>query len=154
MLFFVGAVVSVISSALGLGGAFLIVPFLVVVYKLPMYCGPGGDDPLRHRALRHRPHRLLRRAAAHGAARSSPNGPGGFFAAAGGIFDSWVAAKTSTCPSRFSTHARRGDRRRRAAVRGQLFLRLAVQGLRIFAYLPFLVLAAAMLVAAYRISVC
>src|SRR6266540_3634833 len=37
VLFAVGAVVGVISSALGLGGAFLIVPILIIVYKLPMY---------------------------------------------------------------------------------------------------------------------
>ena len=104
VLFFVGAVVGVVSSALGLGGAFLIVPFLVVVYKLPMYVVPGGDDPLRRRALRHRPHRLLRRAAAHGGGAIQPEWAWGFLRRCRGHLRLMGGGEDpATCPSLFST---------------------------------------------------
>jgi len=94
LLFAVGAVVGVISSALGLGGAFLIVPFLVVFYKLPMYVVPAATIP----------YAVVLSAAGlftycvvlplAGQAPIQPEWAWGFFAAAGGIFGSWAAAKT------------------------------------------------------------
>jgi len=39
--FIAGFVVAVISSALGVGGGFLLVPFMVSVLKIPMYLVPG-----------------------------------------------------------------------------------------------------------------
>ncbi len=36
-----GFVVAIISSALGVGGGFLLVPFMVSVLKIPMYLVPG-----------------------------------------------------------------------------------------------------------------
>ena len=94
----------VISSALGLGGAFLIVPFLVVVYKLPMYVVPAATIPY---AIVLSATGLIAYCVVlplTGAAAIQPEWAWGFFAAAGGIFGSWVAAKTQLhVPSRFST---------------------------------------------------
>jgi uncharacterized membrane protein YfcA len=94
LLFAVGALVGVISSALGLGGAFLIVPFLVVYYKLPMYVVPAATIPY---AVLLSAVGLATYCIVLPLAGSSPIQPEwswGFFAAAGGIFGSWVAAKT------------------------------------------------------------
>jgi uncharacterized membrane protein YfcA len=89
-----GAIVGLISSALGLGGAFLIVPFLIVFYKLPMYVVPAATIP----------YAVVLSAAGlftycivvplTGGASNQPEWSWGFFAAAGGIFGSWTAAKT------------------------------------------------------------
>jgi uncharacterized protein len=94
VLFSVGAAVGVISSALGLGGAFLIVPFLVVVYRLPMYVVPAATIPY---AIVLSATGLLAYCVVlplAGATAIQPEWAWGFFAAAGGIFGSWVAAKT------------------------------------------------------------
>jgi len=94
LLFAIGAVVGVVSSALGLGGAFLIVPILVSVYKLPMYVVPAATIP----------YAIVLSAVGlftycvilplFGALPIQPEWAWGFFAAAGGIFGSWAAAKT------------------------------------------------------------
>jgi len=89
-----GAAVGAISSALGLGGAFLIVPFLVVVYKLPMYVVPAATIPY---AIVLSATGLVAYCVVlplTGATAIQPEWAWGFFAAAGGIFGSWVAAKT------------------------------------------------------------
>jgi hypothetical protein len=94
VLFVLGATVGVISSALGLGGAFLIVPFLVVFYKLPMYVVPAATIPY---AVALSAAGLFTYCIVLPLAGSTPIQPEwawGFFAAAGGIFGSWVAAKT------------------------------------------------------------
>jgi len=94
VLFVVGAAVGVISSALGLGGAFLIVPFLVVVYGLPMYVVPAATIPY---AVALSATGLLTYCVIlplAGTPAIQPEWAWGFFAAAGGIFGSWVAAKT------------------------------------------------------------
>jgi uncharacterized membrane protein YfcA len=94
VLFAVGAIVGIISSALGLGGAFLIVPFLVVFYKLPMYVVPAATIPY---AVALSAAGLLTYCVVlplAGARPIQPEWAWGFFAAAGGIFGSWAAAKT------------------------------------------------------------
>jgi uncharacterized membrane protein YfcA len=94
VLFALGALVGVISSALGLGGAFLIVPFLVVVYKLPLYVVPAATIPYAVvlSAVGLFTYCVVLPLA--GRASIQPEWAWGFFAAAGGIFGSWVAAKT------------------------------------------------------------
>lgn len=94
VLFAVGATVGVISSSLGLGGAFLIVPFLVVVYKVPMYVVPAATIPyaVALSATGLATYCLL--LPLFGTAALPPEWAWGFFAAAGGIFGSWIAAKT------------------------------------------------------------
>jgi len=94
LLFTVGVVVGVISSALGLGGAFLIVPFLVLFYGLPMYVVPAATIPY---AIVLSAVGLFTYCIAlplAGLAAIQPEWAWGFFAAAGGIFGSWLAAKT------------------------------------------------------------
>jgi len=94
MLFAIGAVVGVISSALGLGGAFLIVPILVSVYKLPMYVVPAATIPYAVvlSAVGLLTYCVILPLA--GTPAIQPEWSWGFFAAAGGIFGSWAAAKT------------------------------------------------------------
>jgi len=94
LLLLIGAAVGVISSALGLGGAFLIVPILVAVYKLPMYVVPAATIPyaIILSAVGLLTYCLILPLV--GAAPIQPEWAWGFFAAAGGIFGSWAAAKT------------------------------------------------------------
>jgi uncharacterized membrane protein YfcA len=94
VLFGVGALVGVISSALGLGGAFLIVPFLVFAYRLPMYVVPAATIPYAVvlSAVGLAAYCIVLPLA--GAKPIQPEWAWGFFAAAGGIFGSWAAAKT------------------------------------------------------------
>lgn len=94
VLFAAGAVVGVISSALGLGGAFLIVPFLVIVYRLPMYVVPAATIPY---AVVLSATGLVTYCVVlplAGTPAIQPEWAWGFFAAAGGIFGAWVGAKT------------------------------------------------------------
>jgi len=94
VLFLVGAVVGVISAALGLGGAFLIVPFLVIVYRLPMHVIPAATIPY---AIVLSAVGLLTYSIVlplTGRAPIQPEWAWGFFAAAGGVFGAWAAAKT------------------------------------------------------------
>ena len=93
-LFAVGAVVGVVSSALGLGGAFLIVPFLVLAYGLPLYVVPAATMPYADvlSAVGLATYCIVLPLA--GSSAVQPEWAWGFFAAAGGIFGSWAAAKT------------------------------------------------------------
>ena len=94
VLFVLGTAVGVISSALGVGGAFLIVPFLAVAYGLPMYVIPAATIPyaVALSATGLLAYCLL--LPLFGTPALPPEWAWGFFAAAGGIFGSWVAAKT------------------------------------------------------------
>jgi len=94
MLFAIGAAVGVISSALGLGGAFLIVPILVAVYKLPMYVVPAATIPYAVVLSAMGLFTYCVILPLTGAQAIQPEWAWGFFAAAGGIFGSWAAAKT------------------------------------------------------------
>jgi uncharacterized membrane protein YfcA len=94
VLFAAGAIVGVISSALGLGGAFLIVPFLVIVYGLPMYVVPAATIPY---AVALSATGLVTYCVVlplAGTPAIQPEWAWGFFSAAGGIFGAWVGAKT------------------------------------------------------------
>jgi uncharacterized membrane protein YfcA len=94
LLFAVGAAVGIVSSALGLGGAFLIVPFLVMFYRLPMHVVPAATIPY---AVVLSAVGLFTYCAVlplAGTPAIQPEWAWGFFAAAGGIFGSWAAAKT------------------------------------------------------------
>jgi uncharacterized membrane protein YfcA len=93
-LFAVGALVGVISSALGLGGAFLIVPFLVMFYGVPIYVVPAATIPYAMvlSAVGLFTYCIVLPLA--GLAAIQPEWAWGFFAAGGGIFGSWLAAKT------------------------------------------------------------
>jgi len=94
VLFVIGAAVGVISAALGLGGAFLIVPFLVIVYRLPMHVVPAATIPyaIVLSAVGLVTYSIV--LPLTGRPSIQPEWAWGFFAAAGGIFGAWAAAKT------------------------------------------------------------
>jgi uncharacterized membrane protein YfcA len=94
VLFAVGALVGIISSALGLGGAFLIVPFLVMFYRLPMHVVPAATIPYAVvlSAIGLATYCVVLPFA--GKPAIQPEWAWGFFAAAGGILGSWTASKT------------------------------------------------------------
>lgn len=94
VLFLAGAVVGVLSAALGLGGAFLIVPFLVVFYRLPMHVVPAATLPYAVALSAAGLFSYCVLLPLAGAASIQPEWAWGFFAAAGGIFGAWVASKT------------------------------------------------------------
>jgi len=93
-LFLIGLAVGVISAALGVGGGFLIVPLLVAAYRLPMYVLPAATIPyaIVLSAVGLFTYCVVLPLAGSGAIQ--PEWAWGFFAAAGGMFGSWVAAKT------------------------------------------------------------
>lgn len=93
-LFVLGALVGVISSALGVGGGFLLVPIFVALYKLPMYVLPAATIPyvIVLSAVGLFTYSVILPMV--GATAIQPEWAWGLFAASGGIFGSWVAAKT------------------------------------------------------------
>ena len=94
VLFLIGAIVGVISAALGVGGGFLIVPILVAAYKLPMYVCPAATIPYAVVLSAVGLFTYMVVLPIAGGTPLQPEWAWGFFAAAGGIFGSWVAAKT------------------------------------------------------------
>lgn len=93
-LFLTGAGVGVISAALGVGGGFLLVPIFAAVYGLPMYVLVAATIPyvIVLSAVGLFTYGVILPAVA--SAAISPEWAWGFFAAAGGIFGAWCAAKT------------------------------------------------------------
>jgi uncharacterized membrane protein YfcA len=93
-LFVIGVLVGVISAAVGVGGGFLLVPIFAAVYGLPMYVLVAATIP----------YSIVLSAVVLftfsaivpwlTATLIQPEWSWGFFVAAGGIFGSWVAAKT------------------------------------------------------------
>ena len=84
----------VIASALGVGGRFLLVPIFAAIYKLPMYVLVAATIPyvVVLSAIGLLTYSILLPAV--GSAAIQPEWAWGLFAAAGGIFGSWAAAKT------------------------------------------------------------
>lgn len=93
-LFMAGALVGVIASALGVGGGFILVPMFVALYKLPMYVLPAATIPfvIVLSAVGLFTYSVVLPMA--GVPAIQPEWAWGLFAASGGIFGSWVAAKT------------------------------------------------------------
>ena len=93
-LFVIGFGVGIISSALGVGGGFLLVPILTALYGLPMYVVVAATIPyvivlslvalITYSGIM----------PAITGVTIAPEWAWGLFAAAGGIFGSWAAAKT------------------------------------------------------------
>lgn len=93
-LFLSGAGVGVISSALGVGGGFLLVPISTVFFRLPMYVLVAATIPY---VIVLSAVGLFTYAAVMpmiGAAAIHPEWAWGLFAAAGGSLGAWCAAKT------------------------------------------------------------
>jgi uncharacterized protein len=93
-LFVVGALVGVISSALGVGGGFLLVPIFSAIYGLPMYVLVAATIPyvIVLSAVGLFTYGVI--LPAFVGVGVAPEWAWGFFAAAGGIVGSWCAAKT------------------------------------------------------------
>ncbi len=93
-LFIIGFGVGIISSALGVGGGFLLVPILAALYRLPMYVVVAATIPYVIVLS------LVALITYSGIVpiftgiSISPEWAWGLFAAAGGILGSWIAAKT------------------------------------------------------------
>jgi uncharacterized membrane protein YfcA len=93
-LFMAGALVGIIASALGVGGGFILVPMFVALYKLPMYVLPAATIPfvIVLSAVGLFTYSVI--LPMGGQPAIQPEWAWGLFAASGGIFGSWVAAKT------------------------------------------------------------
>ena len=93
-LFVAGLAVGIFSSALGVGGGFLLVPIFAIVWRLPIYVMVAATIPYTL---------VLSLAGIFtfdvilplvGTPAISPEWSWGLFCAAGGVFGSWVASKT------------------------------------------------------------
>lgn len=93
-LFLTGALVGVISAALGVGGGFLLVPIFAAVYGLPMYVLVAATIPyvIVLSAVGLFTYGVILPTVTGTAI--APEWAWGFFAAAGGILGAWCAAKT------------------------------------------------------------
>lgn len=89
-----GLLVGVISSALGVGGGFLLVPIFSAIYKLPMYVLVAATIPyvIVLSAVGLFTYSVI--IPQFSGTIISPEWAWGFFAAAGGILGAWCAAKT------------------------------------------------------------
>ncbi len=94
MLMVTGLLVGIVSAALGVGGGFLLVPIFSAIYRLPMYVLVAATIPYvivlsavglftYTVIIPHFTQTII-----------TPEWAWGFFAAAGGIFGAWCAAKT------------------------------------------------------------
>jgi uncharacterized membrane protein YfcA len=94
VLFLVGLGVGVVSSALGVGGGFLLVPIFVAFYRLPVYVLVAASIPyvLSLSAVSLVTYSLI--APAFTGIRLPAELAWGLFASAGGILGAWCAAKT------------------------------------------------------------
>ena len=89
-----GLLVGVISSALGVGGGFLLVPIFSAIYRLPMYVLVAATIPyvIVLSAVGLFTYSVI--VPAFTGVLIPPEWAWGFFAAAGGILGAWCAAKT------------------------------------------------------------
>ena len=94
LLFVIGALVGVIASALGVGGGFLLVPIFASIYKISMHVLVAATIPfvIVLSGVGLFTYSLVLPAV--GSTAIQPEWAWGLFAAAGGIFGSWAAAKT------------------------------------------------------------
>lgn len=93
-LFLIGAGVGVISSALGVGGGFLLVPIFASAYRLPLYVMVAATIPYTITLSFAGILTFIFILPLLGHPAIAPEWSWGFFAAAGGVFGSWWAAKT------------------------------------------------------------
>ncbi len=93
-LFTTGVGVGIISSALGVGGGFLLVPIFAAAYGLPMYVLVAATIPyvIILSGVGIFTYSVI--LPFFSGVAVAPEWAWGFFAAAGGIFGSWSAAKT------------------------------------------------------------
>jgi hypothetical protein len=93
-LFLAGAGVGVISSALGVGGGFLLVPIFAMAYRLPIYVMVAATIPYTVALSSAGILTFSLILPLFGTVAIQPEWSWGFFAAAGGVFGAWWASKT------------------------------------------------------------
>ena len=93
-LFVIGAGVGLFSSALGVGGGFLLVPIFAMVYRLPLYVMVAATIPYTIVLSLVGILTFMFVLPAFGTPPIGPEWSWGFFTAAGGLFGSWSASKT------------------------------------------------------------
>ena len=93
-LFAIGAGVGLFSSALGVGGGFLLVPIFAMVYRLPIYVMVAATIPYTIVLSLVGILTFMFVLPAFGTPSIGPEWSWGFFTAAGGLFGSWSASKT------------------------------------------------------------
>ena len=93
-LFVTGALVGTISAALGVGGGFILVPIFVTIYGLPIYVLVAATIPyvIVLSAVGLFTYGIIM--PGFTGSTIQPEWSWGLFAAAGGIFGAWAAAKT------------------------------------------------------------
>jgi uncharacterized membrane protein YfcA len=93
-LFFAGLAVGIFSSALGVGGGFLLVPLFAVVWRLPIYIMVAATIPYTVVLSLAGIATFMFVLPFLGTPAIQPEWSWGLFAAAGGVFGSWTAAKS------------------------------------------------------------
>ena len=93
-LFLIGAGVGVFSSALGVGGGFLLVPIFSMVYGLPLYVMVAATIPYTIVLSLVGIITFMFILPAFGTPAIEPEWSWGFFTATGGLIGSWLASKT------------------------------------------------------------
>ena len=93
-LFLIGAGVGLFSSALGVGGGFLLVPIFAMVYQLPLYVMVAATIPYTIVLSLVGILTFLFILPAFGTPSIEPEWSWGFFTAAGGLIGAWSASKT------------------------------------------------------------
>ena len=93
-LFAIGAGVGLFSSALGVGGGFLLVPIFAMVYRLPIYVMVAATIPYTIVLSLVGILTFMFVLPTFGTPSIGPEWSWGFFTAAGGLFGSWSASKT------------------------------------------------------------
>jgi uncharacterized protein len=94
LLFGAGLVVGVFSSALGVGGGFLLVPIFAMVWRLPIYIMVAATIPYTVVLSLVGILTFVFVLPLIGQAAVEPEWSWGFFSAAGGVLGSWWASKT------------------------------------------------------------
>ena len=93
-LFLIGAGVGIFSSALGVGGGFLLVPIFATVYRIPLYIMVAATIPYTVALSLAGVLTFTLLLPLLGTPAIAPEWSWGFFTAAGGVFGSWWASKT------------------------------------------------------------
>lgn len=93
-LFFIGAGVGIFSSALGVGGGFLLVPIFAMAYRIPLYVMVAATIPYTIVLSATGIFSFVVILPLLGTPAIAPELSWGFFTAAGGVFGAWWASKT------------------------------------------------------------
>ena len=93
-LFFIGGGVGIFSSALGVGGGFLLVPIFAMAYRIPLYVMVAATIPYTIVLSATGIFSFVVILPLLGTSAIAPELSWGFFTATGGVFGAWWASKT------------------------------------------------------------